>query len=86
MDESGVPGYEINGWNGIHVPPKTPADIINKLNTDIRAALQAPEVQERLTQASLDIHGTTRADFEAFVLKDRARFAKVVKDAGITPE
>lgn len=86
MDESGVPGYEITGWNGIHVPQRTPMDIINKINSDLRMALQAPEVQERLTAASLDIHGTTRADFEAFVIKDRARWAKVVKDAGITPE
>lgn len=86
MDESGVPGYEIIGWNGVHVPIKTPADIIAKLNTDLKTALQALEVQERLTAASLDIHGTTRADFEAFVNKDRARWAKVVKDAGITPE
>ncbi len=86
MDESGVPGYEINGWNGIHVPLRTPPDLINKLNADLRQALQAPEVQERLTAASLDIHGYTRAEFEAFVHKDRARWAKVVKDAGITPE
>lgn len=86
MDESGVPGYEIIGWNGVHVPQKTPADLINKLNNDLRTALQAPEVQERLTGASLDIHGTTRTEFEAFVNRDRARWAKVVKDAGITPE
>ena len=86
MDESGVAGFEIIGWNGIHVPQRTAVDILNKLNTDLRQALQAPEVQERLTAASLDIHGNTRAEFEAFVLKDRARFAKVVKDAGITPE
>ncbi len=86
MDEAGVRGYEIIGWNGIHVPFKTPVEIINKLNTDLRQALQAPEVQERLTAASLDIHGYTRADFESFVNKDRARWAKVVKDAGITPE
>lgn len=86
MDESGVPGYEINGWNGIHVPLKTPVDIVNKLNADMRTALQAPDVVERLTQASLDIHGLSKTDFEAFVIKDRARFAKVVKDAGITPE
>ncbi len=64
----------------------TPLDLINKLNADLRQALQAPEVQERLTAASLDIHGNTRAEFEAFVNKDRARWAKVVKDAGITPE
>ena len=75
-----------SGWNGIHVPKATPPDILNKLNTDLRAALQAPEVQERLVQASLDIHGTTRAEFEAFVNRDRARFAKVIKDAGIPPE
>ncbi len=86
MDESGVTGYEIIGWNGVHVPQRTPVEIISKLNTDLRQALQAPEVQERLIAASLDIHGTTRAEFDAFVNKDRARWAKVVKDAGITPE
>jgi tripartite-type tricarboxylate transporter receptor subunit TctC len=86
MDESGVKGYEINGWNGVHVPKATPAEIIARLNTDLRAALQTPEVQERLTQAGLDIHGNTRAEFDAFVSRDRARFAKVVKDAGIKPE
>ena len=84
--EAGIAGYEVTGWNGIHVPLRTPTEIVNKLNTDLRLALQAPEVQERLTQAGLEIHGTTRADFEAFVNKDRARWAKVVKDAGITPE
>lgn len=86
MDESGVSGYEIIGWNGVHVPQRTPPDILNKLNTDLRQALQAPEVQERLIAASLDIHGTTRAEFDAFINKDRARWAKVVKGAGITPE
>ena len=86
MEEAGVPGYEIIGWNGVHVPLRTPPDIISKLNTDLRQALQAPEVQERLTQAGLEIHGSSRADFENFVNKDRARWAKVVKDAGITPE
>ena len=86
MDESGVSGFEITGWNGIHVPLKTPVDLIAKLNSDLRLALQAPEVQERLTAASLDIHGLSRADFEAFVNRDKARWLKVVKEAGITPE
>jgi tripartite-type tricarboxylate transporter receptor subunit TctC len=86
MDEAGVRGYEINGWNGIHVAQRTPPEIINKLNADLRQALQAPEVQERLTAASLDIYGNTRAEFEEFIAKDRARWAKVVKDAGITQE
>jgi tripartite-type tricarboxylate transporter receptor subunit TctC len=86
MIEAGVAGYEVIGWNGVHVPQRTPTDIINKLNTDLRQALQASEVRERLTQAGLEIHGSPRADFEAFVNKDRARWAKAVKDAGITPE
>jgi tripartite-type tricarboxylate transporter receptor subunit TctC len=86
MIESGITGYEVTGWNGIHVPLRTPTDIIGRLNTDLRQALQASEVQERLSAAGLDIHGSSRADFENFVNKDRARWAKVVKDAGITPE
>ena len=86
MDEAGVPGYEIIGWNGVHVPARTPPEIIAKLNADMRQALQANDVQERLTGGGLDIHGYTREEFHQFVLRDLARWAKVVKDAGITPE
>lgn len=86
MIEAGVPGYIATGWNGVHVPLRTPVDILNKLNADLRRALQAPEVQERLTAAGLDVQGSTREEFEKFVNADRARWAKVVKDAGITPE
>jgi tripartite-type tricarboxylate transporter receptor subunit TctC len=86
MIEAGIAGYEVTGWNGVHVPLRTPADIISKLNTDLRQAMQAPEVQERVTGAGLDIHGSSRAEFENFVDRDRARWAKVVKAAGITPE
>ena len=86
MDEAGVPGYEIIGWNGVHVPARTPPEIIAKLNADMRHALQANDVQERLTGGGLDIHGYTREEFLQFVLRDLARWAKVVKDAGITPE
>ena len=86
MIEAGIAGYEVIGWNGVHVPLRTPAEIISKLNADLRQALQAPEVQERLMAAGLEIHGSSRADFENFVNRDRARWAQVVKDAGITPE
>ena len=86
MDESGLPGYEVIGWNGLHVPKNVPASIINKLSTDVRQALQAQEVQERLSSGSLDIHGNSRTEFDNFVNRDRARWIKVVKDAGITPE
>ena len=89
MDEAGVPGYEIIGWNGIHVPLKTPPELINKLNADLRQALQSPEVQERLTAASLDIHGFTRAEFEGLIrpLVERSldRCKAALRDASLKP-
>ena len=68
------------------VGPKDTLSMVDDLapkGYEIIKALQSPEVQERLTAASLDIHGFTRTEFETFVNKDRARWAKVVKDAGI---
>ena len=86
MDESGVRGFEITGWNGIHVPAKTPSDLIKKINMDIHQALQSPEVQERLMEAGLDVFGNTVAEFDTFVNNDRACWLKVVKEAHLQTE
>jgi tripartite-type tricarboxylate transporter receptor subunit TctC len=84
--ESGLPGYEVIGWNGVHVPKGTPNAVIAKINADLRTVLRLGDVQERLLAAGLDEAGSPPGAFGAFVKKDIARFSKVVRDAGIQPE
>jgi tripartite-type tricarboxylate transporter receptor subunit TctC len=74
------------GWNGIVVPVKTPRDTVAKLNADIIAAVRSAEVQELFTALSVETAVTTPAQFDAFIRQDLARWADVVKRAGIKLE
>jgi tripartite-type tricarboxylate transporter receptor subunit TctC len=81
-----VPGYEASSWHGVGVPKDTPAAIIDKLNTEINAALADPKFKARLA----DLGGTglsgSPADFGKFIADETEKWAKVVKFAGLKPE
>jgi tripartite-type tricarboxylate transporter receptor subunit TctC len=81
-----VPGYEASGWNGIGAPKNTPAEIIDKLNKEINAALADADIRARLA----DLGGTTlagsSADFGKLVADETEKWAKVVKFSGAKPE
>jgi tripartite-type tricarboxylate transporter receptor subunit TctC len=84
--ESGLPGYEANNWNGFFVPAKTPRPIINRLNKDITAALNAPDIKEFLFKQGLDAAPGTPEEFAAYMKSEMAKWAKVIKAAGIKPQ
>ena len=86
LDESGLKGYQIVGWNGLFVPAGTPPAIVNKLYTGVVAALALPDVKERLTVLGADGVGDTPQHFAAFIKADIAKWAQVVKTAGIKIE
>ncbi len=86
MSEAGVPGYQVDVWFGILAPGGTPSEIVNKLNSEIVAALRTPEVRERLAAQGLETIGSTPEEFAAVIRNDLPRWAKVVKDAGIKAE
>ena len=85
MDEF-VPFYEASGWNGIGAPKNTPAEIIDKLNKEINAALADADIRARLA----DLGGTTlagsSADFGKLVADETEKWAKVIKFSGAKPE
>lgn len=81
--ESGFPEIDMVGWNGVHVPAKTPRAIINKINGDINRLLQSPELNERLLAAGFEPAQTTVEAFDAFVKKDIARYHKVIRESNI---
>src|SRR3984893_14215543 len=82
-----VPGYEASFWTGVGAPRDTPADIIDKLNTEINGALADPKMKAaRLA----DLGGTplpgSPADFGRFIVDETEKWAKVVKFADIKPD
>ena len=86
LDESGLKGYEIVGWNGLFVPAGTSPAIVNKLHAAVVKALALPDVRERLTTMGADGIGNTPQQFTAFIKAEMVKWAKVVKDAGIKIE
>src|SRR3954465_12837746 len=86
LDESGLKGYQIVGWNGLFVPAGTPPAIVNKLYTGVSRALALPDVKDRLAILGADGVGDTPQHFSAFIKADIAKWAQVVKTAGIKIE
>jgi tripartite-type tricarboxylate transporter receptor subunit TctC len=81
--EAGLPGYEANNWNGFLVPAKTPRPIIDRLNKEITAALNAPDIKEVLFKQGLDAAASTPEQFASYMKSEMAKWAKVIKAAGI---
>ncbi len=85
--EAGLPGYEATQWFGILAPAATPRDIIARLHADAGRALKDPEVRKRFVAEGSDIATSASPDeFAAYIRSDEAKWAKVVKGAGLKPE
>lgn len=82
-----VPGFDISNWNGVFAPAKTPRPVAERLFAEINKALKAPEVKKRQNAAGIEPGGSvSREEFAKFVREDTARWAKIIRDAGITLE
>jgi len=86
LDESGLKGYQIVGWNGLFVPAGTPLAIVNQLYTAVGRALALPDVKERLAVMGADAVGDTPQHFTAFIKAEIPKWAQVVKAAGLKVE
>ena len=84
--EAGVANFEVPIWYGILAPAGTPRDIINRLNLELNKVVTTPDVRERLTTAGVEPITSTPEQFANFIKSETARYAKVIKDAGIKPE
>ena len=83
IQESGFPGYDVSSWQGLCAPAGTPVAVLDKLNTDINAVLRIPVIQRRLHELVMEGPPTSREEFDQFIRAEIARWAKVIKDAGI---
>ena len=81
--EAGLPDYQFQVWIGIVAPAGTPADVIERLNSEIRAAVAVPEIREQLVnEGGMQIVGNSPAQFGAHIAADLVLWRKVVKDTG----
>ena len=82
--EAGLPGYVLEPWHGILAPAGTPKPLIAKINKDVVAALNAPEVRTRLLGLGIDnIIGSSPEELARFIRSEIQKYGKIVKAAGI---
>jgi tripartite-type tricarboxylate transporter receptor subunit TctC len=81
-----VPGYEGIGWQGIGAPKDTPADVIQKLNSEINAGLADPKLKARFADLGAETFPNSPADFGKFIAAYTDKWAKVIRAAGIKAE
>ena len=82
--EAGVPGYVASAWYGLLAPKGLPADVRQKLETAALDALQAPELSAKLKEDGAAPSGMKGEAFRAFMAKERANWAEVIKASGLT--
>jgi tripartite-type tricarboxylate transporter receptor subunit TctC len=78
-----VPGYEASNWYGVGAPKATPAEIVEKLNKEINAALADPNIKARLADLGGTVLPGTPADFGKLIADETEKWGKVVKFAGV---
>ena len=78
-----LPGFEASAWQGLSAPKGTPADIVNRLNKEVNAAVADPRMKAQLEELSLRVVSGTPTDFAKLIADDTEKWAKVVKFAGI---
>ncbi len=84
--EAGVVGYESSTWTAMAAPARTPQPVIERLNREVNAALQLPDIQERSAAMGSVITGGTPEWFQDYLKSELAKYGKLVKQAGIRPE
>jgi len=81
-----VPGYEASYWSGIGAPKNTPAEIIEKLNREINAALADPKLMARLAELGAMAFASSPTDFGKLIADETEKWGKVIRAANIKPE
>jgi tripartite-type tricarboxylate transporter receptor subunit TctC len=81
-----LPGYESSAWFGIGAPRNTPADIVEKLNTEINAGLADPTIKPRLANFGGTVLAGSPSEFGKLISEETKKWAKVVKFAGMKPD
>ena len=83
LDEAGLKGFEMTTWWGVMAPGSTPDAVVNRLASEIGAAISAPDFVERLRAMGSEAPAArTPADFTAFVEREGRLYADLVRRSG----
>ena len=82
--ESGVPGYAAESWYGLYAPAGTPRDVVMRLNTATKRAVQSEAFRNRIEGEGLVTSAGAPEELDRYVRNEEARWSKVVKEANIT--
>ena len=84
ISESGFPGFEATSWYALLAPAGTPAPIVNKVHQEVLKGLAQPDLRAKFAKLGLDTVGNSPAELAAIIKSDIGKWAKVIKDAGMT--
>lgn len=83
LAEAGLPGFQVNEWNGLFAPAGTPQPVLQRLEAETRAIVASPEMKKRFAELGVQGVGSSAAEFQAFVKAESAKWAGVVRTSGI---
>ena len=86
MIESGYAGFQVDSWRGLYVPAGSPQYAITRLNRELVKIMQMADVRARINASGFDPLSSTPAELDAFGKAEFAKWAKVVKTAGVRGE
>ena len=86
IDESGVKGFESSSYFGVFAPPGTPQPVVQRLNAEINKILLTADFRERLASLGGEPAGGRPEDLTRLIVKERTKYAEIIKRAGIKPE
>jgi tripartite-type tricarboxylate transporter receptor subunit TctC len=84
--EAGLPGYQAVGWFGLLAPAGTARPLLARLSADANRVLADRDIRSRMSALGADPSGTTPEEFARFIRDDQAKWAKLMREAGIKPE
>ena len=84
LDESGLKGFNLGTWFGILAPANTPRDVVVRLNAEIVKIVNAPDFKKKMEDIGAEPIGNTPEQMAKQIKDDTERFAKLVKDAGVS--
>ena len=86
VSEAGLPGFDVTSWYGVFAPAALPRNLVTRVNGDISAVLEAPDLRERLQRMDAEPSPQSPEDFARFVREEIAKWSKVVKASGATAD
>jgi tripartite-type tricarboxylate transporter receptor subunit TctC len=84
--EAALPGFEVQGWNGLLAPADTPRPVIDRLNAEIVRILRRRDVVDQLKDQGVDVVGNTPEEFAEIIRMDVAKWRQTIVAAGIKIE